>query len=366
VALIPAAARSDTFHYPRPAAASFVRTDVPYTTSNGAPVGMDVYRPAKSGPNALLPAFVFLNSTASRSLRTSELYRGWAEATTARGMVALVPDATMDFAVGFDALLAYVRDHARQLKIDPERIAVYAASGNAFGSLPVIEDPKRTGIAAAVVYYGAGYVTAFRPDLPILFVRAGLDRPGMNEDLDSLVAAGLRANAPVSVINYPSGRHGFETLDDNDATRDVIERTFRFVERALDPKQRAALKAGLPVARAAGAMRSGDYTTAAALYGELVAKQPDDAMLRLSYGEALLGAGRAHEARAEFDRLKDKGLGYRDLGLPAARAALADGDPADAVAWLKTIPKRFLPRDLASDPDFAGLRGRADFQALLE
>jgi predicted Zn-dependent protease len=197
-------------------------------------------------------------------------------------------------------------------------------------------------------------------------VRAGLDRPGVNEMVDSLIASALRANAPIQVINDPAGHYALEMHDDTDVTRAVIDQTLHFVIDATDPRLQASLRTGIPEVHAAGAMINGDYATAVALYADLVAVRPDDATLRLAYGEALLGAGRAHDARAQFDRLKDAGLGKRDLGLPAAAAAMVDGDADAAIAWLKTIPMRFLPGDLATDPTFASLHGRADFQALFK
>jgi len=66
------------------------------------------------------------------------------------------------------------------------------------------------------------------------------------------------------------------------------------------------------------------------------------------------------------DKLKGKGLGYRDLGLPAAVAAARDNDPEGVVAWLNTIPARFLPPAVKNEPAFAALKDRADFQAVFE
>ena len=37
-----------------------------------------------------------------------------------------------------------------------------------------------------------------------------------------------------------------------------------------------------------------------------------------------------------------------------------------AIAWLQSIPQRFLPPDVQKDPSFAALQGRADFQALFK
>jgi hypothetical protein len=95
-----------------------------------------------------------------------------------------------------------------------------------------------------------------------------------------------------------------------------------------------------------------------------VKARPDESRLRLSYGEALLGASQFAAACSLFDQLKDRGLGPRDLGLPAARACLLKGDADAAVGWLRSIPSRFLPRDVEADPAFAPIRERADFKAL--
>jgi hypothetical protein len=86
----------------------------------------------------------------------------------------------------------------------------------------------------------------------------------------------------------------------------------------------------------------------------------------LAYGEALLGDAQFATACAEFEKLKGKGLGPRDLGLPAARACMQKGDADTAIAWLRSIPQRFLPTSVQSDPIFAAVQNRADFRALFQ
>ena len=50
--------------------------------------------------------------------------------------------------------------------------------------------------------------------------------------------------------------------------------------------------------------------------------------------------------------------------MPAARACMQKGDGDAAIAWLKSIPQRFLPREIEKDPVFAPVRDRAEFKAL--
>jgi hypothetical protein len=358
-------AQTDAFHHPVPDSARYVvRRDVPYATVAGRPIRLDYYRPSRLAPGERLPLIVFLNGRADRSMRSEPIYTGWAKAAIARGFAAMNPDAASEFAAGLDSLLAFTAAHAHELRVDPDRVGVFAASGNVNSALPVLSDPMRTGIHAAALYYGWGEVAAFRPDLPLLVVRAGLDRPGVNEDIEQAIAAALRSNAPLTVINVPGAHHAFEVFDDTPATRATIERTFDFFSTALDPRQQAALQSSRPEAEAAGAMRRGDFARAVERLTPLVAARPDDPRLRLSLGEALVAAGRFRDARAHFERLKDAPLGPRDLCIPAAWAAAGDGDAQAAVAWLGRIPKRFLPPTLHDDTRFQSLVGRPDFEEL--
>jgi predicted Zn-dependent protease len=111
---------------------------------------------------------------------------------------------------------------------------------------------------------------------------------------------------------------------------------------------------------------SGRFGDAAVTYAQLVSESPENATLRLAYGEALLGDRQFAAACAEFENLKGKRLGPRDLGVPAARACMQKGDGAAAIAWLESIPPRFRPRSLENDPIFAPIRDRPEFKALFQ
>jgi hypothetical protein len=358
-----AAATPPPLAFPPPASDIILASDVEYGTSSGTRLAMDVYKPATTR-GAKLPALVFFNR-ATGADRSGRFYSAWARAAASNGVIGILPDLRDGSeAADFRILLSFLERYGAEQGIDS--IAVYAGSGNVSAAFPVVEDPALTSIKAAVMYYGSARIERFRLDLPVLYVRAGLDRPPVNESIAKLAGLAIAQNAPLTLLNHAGGHHGFEAADDNDVTRQVIADTLAFVKRTTSATYQSALRAAVPEATAAGYVQTGKFHEAAATYSSLVIARPDDARLRLAYGEALLGDGQAALACSEFDKLRDKGLGYRDLGLPAARACLQKGDPEAAVAWLRSIPPRFLPPSIVQDPAFAALRDRADFRALFE
>jgi hypothetical protein len=364
-----ALAQPAPYAFPPSAPSVTVANDVPYATAGGTTLAMDVYRPfdvapgkPPSGSAARRPALIFFNR-ATGADRKWDFYAAWARTAASKGLVGIVPDLRSGSeAADFKLLLAHLEQRASEYGIDS--IAVYAASGNVSAALPALQDPALTSVKAAVIYYGAANVQQFRLDLPMLYVRAGLDRPPLNEAIATLSARAIAQNAPLTLLNYAGGHHGFEAVDNNALTRKVIDQTLEFVIAATSTPYQAALRAGLGEATAAGYVQSGKFKEAADEYARMVSAHPDDHRLRLAYGEALLGEKQYAAACAEFEKLKDKPLGPRDRGLPAAHACLMKGDAAAAVAWLNTIPARFLPASIADDPRFAPLKDRPDFQAL--
>jgi dienelactone hydrolase len=349
------------FAFPQPAPEAIsVTRDLAYATAGADSLRMDVYRPASGA--AAAPALIFFNAG-----RSHPFYTAWAQHAASRGLVAVLPDIRPDhFEQDFNLLLAHLRQRGAESSVNIDKLAVYAGSGIVSRALPLVQKPGQTAVRAAVMYYGSAQVPDYRLDLPVLFVRAGLDRPDLNRAITAMASQAITQNAPFTLLNHASGYHAFETANDDDATRAVIERTIEFVKRATAPGHQAAVRSGALEARAAGQVLTGHFGAAATTYAELVKARPGDARMRLAYGEALLGDGQYATACAEFDALRNRNLGYRDLGLPAARACMLKGDPDAAIAWLRSIPLRFLPTAVAEEEVFAPIRDRADFKAVFQ
>ncbi len=241
--------------------AAVVRRDVTY--ADGAT--LDVYRPPDAPHTAPLPVVVFVSGYSDAGfqrmlgckLKDMASYVSWAKLVAVSGMAAVTYSTGADPVADVRAVLRVIRENAASLGIDPDRIGLWACSGNAPTGLSLLTSNE--GVARAVFCYGymldldgATHVSdasgTFRfanptagksvddlaRDVPILVVRAGRDEmPGLNAGLDRFLEAAVRRNLPLSFINHPEGGHAFDISDDTDATRDVIRRILEFLAAHL-------------------------------------------------------------------------------------------------------------------------------------
>ena len=83
-------------------------------------------------------------------------------------------------------------------------------------------------------YSPAQYVNDMNSSIPPIFVaRAGQDVPYLNASIDEFVLRAFAHSVNIDVCNHASGRHGFDILDDNNRSREIIARTMHFVKANL-------------------------------------------------------------------------------------------------------------------------------------
>jgi hypothetical protein len=68
---------------------------------------------------------------------------------------------------------------------------------------------------------------------PLLFARAGLDDPDLNAGLDELVRVMLERNCSFDLLNHATGDHGFDTMNDNERSREIMRATLAFFRAHL-------------------------------------------------------------------------------------------------------------------------------------
>ena len=69
---------------------------------------------------------------------------------------------------------------------------------------------------------------------PLFLVKAGRDRAFLNEALDEFVRVAIERNVALTFMNHPAGEHGFDILNDDARTREIIRATLEFVHEHLN------------------------------------------------------------------------------------------------------------------------------------
>jgi acetyl esterase/lipase len=168
-----------------------------------------------------------------------------------------------------DDLIAFVRDDSKMLGIDANRIAIWTCSaGGPIGLRSALRDAppyvrcivSYYAISDLKVYYeepeeetefpgpplpafsqevfdefsGAAHVSRGSGSIaPMLIVRAGLDDPRLNASIARLLTVAVAKNVDIDFMNHATGHHGFEILDDNARSHEIIRATLEFLREHL-------------------------------------------------------------------------------------------------------------------------------------
>ena len=352
---------------PVPAAAEVeIRKNIVYRKSGDASLAFDLYLPVKR--SAAVPLVIFVNGIGADWMRGHAQYTGWGNAATTRGLAGVTMDsreATVDDDVR--GLIAYLAANATALGVDASRIALWSCSANVTRGLPLAQSSGPM-VRSAVVYYGTAAVSSFRRDLPLLFVRAGLDGAGLNRGLEAMVARAFADNAPVEVLNVASGVHGFDVRDDTEVTRAAIRRTLDFLESTLTSPFSTAVREGEALSAASAAVYREDWPAAAAAYEGLTAGRSEDSLLWQRLGEARRQTGDTKGALIALERalaLGSPNHGIVSFAIATLRAQGAEVDKAFSALEGMKPQLRFFAARLRAEPIFAAVRADPRFEALM-
>ncbi len=192
---------------------------------------------------------------AGRKQMQIQAYTDWARLLAASGMAAVLY-SNVEPVADASALLRFLRSDAAQLQIDPQRIGLWACSGNVPNAIRLAH--ADSSLRCAALLYGFMLDTAdstavddmskalrfaspnkgmenFPENTPILVIGAGRDEfAGLNESIDNFEAEAVARNSPVSVIRYPEGVHGFDILDDSQRSIEMIKLCVGFLRLRLN------------------------------------------------------------------------------------------------------------------------------------
>ncbi|MBO4205259.1 alpha/beta hydrolase [Micromonospora echinofusca] len=228
----------------------FVLPVDPVTPERHGPV--DLYLPAAAGPR---PAVVFVHggplpADLRPTPRDWPVFQGYGSLVAGRGLVGVTVDHRLHDTAGFPTAVADVEAAVRTVRADPrvtaDRIALWFFSGGGLllahwlrtppdwlrcvaATYPMLApldptvDPGFTPVEAVA---GAG-------DLPIVLTRVGLENEHIAGTVEAFVAAARSARSPLTVVDVPNGRHGFDMLDPTAESRQAVQQAMDAVAAAL-------------------------------------------------------------------------------------------------------------------------------------
>lgn len=119
--------------------AALVKRDLIYRTEGETSLHMDVYTPSNLPPTTRLPAVFFIHGGPNgdeTALKNNGIYRSYGELSTACGFIGITFDhryATsqqLRFSESdVSAAIAFVRTHAEEMQVDPDRLGLWIFSG---------------------------------------------------------------------------------------------------------------------------------------------------------------------------------------------------------------------------------------------
>jgi len=245
-----------------------IQKNLTYKSVAGAELKMDVYTAPNSRPSAGRPAVIFIHGGwIPSNLRTKPkdwgAYVSFGELVAASGLVGITFNhrfyswtSLSDSQSDVMDLISYVRNNAKRLGVDKDRIVLWAVSaGGIFLSQPLRDTPpyircligyyaeldlqnERGAVPASVSsetlreYSPVYHLNQSSAKIPPIFIaRAGLDEVNfLNDGLDRFVQTALRKNVTVDFANHATGHHGFDVQDNNDRSREIIKRTIEFIK----------------------------------------------------------------------------------------------------------------------------------------
>jgi acetyl esterase/lipase len=230
-----------------------VERDLVFRTIGDTQLKADIYSPAKPGT---YPVVLLVSGGAVHDWRTAAFYTSFARVLAAEGVAAVSFDKrfsreSASAQTASDdtlALVEFLRSNASRYGLDVSRLCSwhFSAGGRVAGAMLGEQSPASCVIVTYAILsfgdeedkdpklapYSALAQVRERGDRipPTLVVRAGRDNKMLNDRIDAFVAAALAKNSPVTLINYPTGAHGFEIVDDTDETRRVIARSIEWLK----------------------------------------------------------------------------------------------------------------------------------------
>jgi acetyl esterase/lipase len=244
-----------------------VTKDLRYSDRTEPHLAMDIYRPAglKAGERRGAVIFIHGGGPPGAPMKEMGVYTSYGRLVAAQGLVGVTFTQRLAFprtaieAGGADvaSAIAYVRAHAAELNVDPDRLCLAAYSAGGPMLSPYLRDAPPY-VRCLVAYYpileieaSAVHTAAETPlvlaewsplrqldkpgrKAPLYLARAGADEiPQLLAGLDRFIAEAVKRDYPMTLANNPGAPHSFDITEPTPRTLEILEETFAFVRRHL-------------------------------------------------------------------------------------------------------------------------------------
>lgn len=243
-----------------------VRKDIVYKNAEGNALAMDLYTPSRPA-NGKVPV-VLLVSGGSKTKHWM-FFESTARVIAAEGMAAIPFDKHYERGSYYETesdlvdAIGFLGREGEALGLDMNRVCVVVYSGGG----PLLSTYLRRGderLRCVVSVYaflesnpwGAPAESPQRERAleefspirqmaspstrkpPMMVIRAGKDNPELNAAIDNFLKQAVASEVEIDFVNHAQGRHGFDYLDDNERSREVLGRMVHFLKARLLPAQR--------------------------------------------------------------------------------------------------------------------------------
>ncbi|MFJ4832117.1 alpha/beta fold hydrolase [Streptomyces sp. NPDC088747] len=215
---------------------------------------VDLYLPDAREP---APAVVFVHggplpADARPTPRDWPTLTGYARYAAGQGMAGATLDHRLHDVADYPRAAADVAAAVERVRADPrvdaDRIALWFFSGGGpltahwlgappswlrclVATYPILAPLPNWGMAGSRFHPAAAVARA--GTLPIVLTRIGRELPEIAATVEEFLAAAKDSGAHVEVVDVPHGRHGFESLDPTEESRQAVHHAMRSVRAHL-------------------------------------------------------------------------------------------------------------------------------------
>lgn len=227
--------------------------DIIYKSVRNVPLTLDVFTPVNKA-NTPVVLLVHGGPVKASDIKDWGVFQSWGELIASKGLACAVINHRFNDAKSYEVAesdikdaVAFIRLKSKDYNIDSDRIMLFAFSGA--GSLISFSYKGEYDYIKGLIYYYAllelsnkrlndqfsavKALSSLNRPLPIMIAKVGLDRKNINASVDKFMNVADELQINYQWEYHPTGKHGFDVLNDDETTRQIIENTLKFMKENL-------------------------------------------------------------------------------------------------------------------------------------